>query len=76
MKIQMVKVVSSNIVSVGHDGKETMHVLYAGKGGREDTLYEFEGVSADAFGKLLNAKSIGSHLYRMNVKGTKVNEEE
>lgn len=74
--MEMQKVESSNVLEIGHDGKETMRVLYAGKGRMENCLYEFEEVSTDDFDKLQKAKSVGSHLYRMGVKGVKIQKED
>lgn len=65
--IKMDKVQSSNVVAIGHDGKNVMRVEYRG-----DSFYDFQGVSADDFDKLQKAKSVGSHLHRMGINGTKI----
>lgn len=65
--IKLEPVESSNVVSIGHDGKKLMRVQYRG-----DSFYDFEGVTPEGFDKLKNAKSVGSFLHKMNVKGTKI----
>jgi hypothetical protein len=65
--IKMNPVQSSNVVAIGHDGKNVMRVQYRG-----DSFYNFEGVSIDDFNELQKSKSVGSHLHRMGVKGTKI----
>ena len=62
-----VKVKSSNIESIAHDGAETMHVTF--KGG---ATYEYKGVTVEGHTKLMNAASPNGHLRSMNVKGTKI----
>ena len=63
----MQKVESSNVNAIGHDGKETMIVEYRGQ-----SFYGFKGVFADAFAELEKAESVGSHLHKMGIKGTKI----
>lgn len=65
--MKMEKVESSNVVAIGHDGKDVMRVQYRG-----DSFYNFEGVTPEGFDKLQKAKSVGSFLHKMNVKGTKI----
>lgn len=65
--IKMESVISSNVVAIGHDGKDMMRVEYRG-----DSFYDFEGVTPEGFDKLKNSKSVGSFLHRMNVKGIKI----
>jgi predicted RNA-binding Zn-ribbon protein involved in translation (DUF1610 family) len=65
--MKMNKVASSNVVAIGHNGKETMNVQYRG-----DSLYKFEGVSVDAFTALQKAKSVGSSLHKIGIKGTRI----
>lgn len=67
--MEHIKVKSSNIESVAHDGT-TLHVQY-----RHGGLYEFEGVSKDDFNELLNADSIGKHLNSMNLLGLRIDKE-
>lgn len=54
---------SSNVASIGHDGKDTLEVEFKGGG-----VYTYHGVDADAHQALMGAKSIGSHLHK-NIKG-------
>ncbi|MGA2160333.1 MAG: KTSC domain-containing protein [Dehalococcoidia bacterium] len=64
--MEHISVNSSNILSVGHEGN-TLQVTF--KDGR---TYEYSGVSKDAFNKLINAPSVGKHLYAMGIKGVKL----
>jgi hypothetical protein len=58
MTITRTPVDSSNVASLGHDpDSETMHVEF--KSGK---VYEYSGVDADTFDKLLTAPSVGSHF--------------
>ena len=65
--IKMEKVKSSNVVAIGHNGKDVMRVEYRG-----DSFYDFEGVTPEGFDKLKNSKSVGSFLHKMNVRGKKI----
>jgi len=65
--MKMNKVQSSCIVAIGHDGKEEMRVKYKGL-----SFYSFKGVSVKDFKTLQSAKSLGSCLHKMGVKGTKM----
>lgn len=57
--IALSPVKSSNIKAIGHDpDTNELHVEFA-TGGR----YVYEGVDADEFAALRDAKSIGSHLH-------------
>ena len=64
MKMQEVK--SSNVVSIGYE-HGVMHVKY-----KSGDTYEFHGVSDKEHDGLIKAKSIGSHLYKMGIKGKKL----
>jgi hypothetical protein len=51
-------VVSSNIAAIGYDADtETLEVEFV-----SGALYRYQGVPADAYQALMNAKSIGSHF--------------
>lgn len=52
--IEMIPVESSNIESVGHDGKETLRVKFKGSGS-----YDYVGIQEDEFFGLVNAPSVG-----------------
>jgi hypothetical protein len=64
MKHTMVK--SSNVKSIAYENG-VMHVVYS-----SGDAYEFKGVSEEDHKKLMAAKSIGSHLHKMGIKGTKL----
>lgn len=64
--MQMLPVQSSNIAAIGHEGT-TMHVRFKNGG-----TYVYEGITAEGFGKLKEAKSCGKHLGSMNVTGKKL----
>lgn len=52
-------VVSSNIVSIGHDPDTSeLHVEFS-----NGSKYIYHGISADQHAALVGAKSIGSHLH-------------
>lgn len=53
------KVKSSNVKSVGHDGKSTLEIEFAHGG-----VYQYPGVSLSKYNRLLAADSIGEHLNR------------
>lgn len=68
--MEMIPVESSNIESVGHDGKETLRVTFKGSGS-----YDYIGVTEDEFLALLNAPSVGKAygaLTRGKLKGIKL----
>lgn len=61
--MEMVPVSSSNIKSIGHDGKDTMRIEFStGK------VYEYYNVSPEAHKHLMAAPSVGKH-FGANVKG-------
>ena len=53
-ELEMVPVASSNIASVGHDGKETLRVQFKNSG-----AYDYVGITEDQFLALVNSESIG-----------------
>ena len=57
---------SSQVTHIGHDG-DKMHITYV-----SGDTYEFKGVSKECHDTLMKAKSIGSHLYKMGIKGVKL----
>lgn len=57
----MVKVKSSNVVSVGHDGSDLFVKFNSGE------TYRYSSVSEKVYNELLAAKSVGSFLVE-NVK--------
>jgi hypothetical protein len=69
--MEMHKVKSSNIESIGYDeGTHRMRVKFS-----SGTLYEYEGVSKENYQKLRDAESVGSHFakhIRGNHAGKKV----
>ena len=52
--MEMIPVESSNIESVGHDGRETLRVTFKGSGS-----YDYVGVTEEEFFGLVNAPSVG-----------------
>lgn len=57
MSIQMSKVSSSNINSVGYDPSTNTLAIQFGSG-----TYHYKGVTQDEYDALRNAKSVGSHF--------------
>lgn len=53
----MPKVASSNIEAVDHDGGSTLRVRFKNGG-----VYEYQGVSEEAYQALLTAESVGKHF--------------
>lgn len=57
--MEMQNVQSSQIAQVGHDGAQTLRVLF-----RRGGLYEYTGVSHEEFDEMMNAESLGSFFYK------------
>lgn len=66
-QIDMIPVESSNIESVGHDGKEVMRVRFKGSDTRPATDYDYVGASEQDFFDIINAESPG-RAYQMFTK--------
>jgi hypothetical protein len=64
--MEHVKVNSSNIVSIGHEGT-TLQVTF-----KSGSTYEYHPVDKDDFNKLLNASSVGKTLNGLGLKGVKI----
>ncbi|USE79021.1 KTSC domain-containing protein [Cupriavidus gilardii] len=63
--IQMDRVDSSQIHSIGHDaGSSTLAIRFKNKDGAPTSLYHYRNVSADDFAAFRDAESIGSHFYK------------
>lgn len=63
-KLQMTKVKSSNIDSVGYEAEsKTLHVIFQGGG-----HYTYKKVDPKLFDQLMKAPSIGSFIHQ-NIKG-------
>lgn len=60
--MEMIKVNSSNVIAIGHDGKD-LHVQYAGG------TYVYEDVSKELFEELKNAESKGRFM-NSRIKGS------
>lgn len=64
--MQHIEVKSSNVRSVAWEatGEDsgTLQVAFKPKGDEDPKVYEYEGVSHEAYRKLLNAPSVGSHF--------------
>lgn len=63
-KIKMHSVTSSHIKEVGHDGKDSMRVVY--KTGR---AYNFHGISPEHFDKIRKAESVGRAIQATGITG-------
>jgi hypothetical protein len=60
MKIKilpLVRVQSSAFTGVGYDGRSKMHIKF-----NDGAVHEYSGVTPEAYSKLMNAKSLGSHF--------------
>jgi len=66
-QIDMIPVESSNIESVGHDGKETLRVRFKGSDTRPATNYDYVGATEQDFFDIINAESPG-RAYQMFTK--------
>lgn len=51
---------SSNLKSIGHDGKETLEVEFYGRRGKPDPIWRYQPVSCDMFRDLMDAESKGA----------------
>jgi len=65
MEIEMIKVVSSNIESIGYlESTKTLMVEF--KGG---SLYEYNDVEEEIFNQIINADSVGSTFNKLIKNG-------
>jgi len=64
-----IPIVSSNIISAGHEG-DVLEVTFKHGG-----TYEYKGVDKDEFNKLLSAPSAGKHLNSLGITGIKIKDE-
>lgn len=60
--IAMDSVESSQIHSIGHDGVNTMAILFKRYSGELDSEYHYENVSPEQFKEFKEAPSIGKHF--------------
>jgi hypothetical protein len=62
-KIKAIKVESSNIETIGHDGDSTLEIKYLGKNGAQGPTYRYSPVSEDQFEELKKAESKGKWVH-------------
>lgn len=61
--IEMQKVESSQLDSVGHDPESnTLQIRFKGRGDAQGSLYRYRNVSANDFVELVSAESVDKHF--------------
>lgn len=53
---------SSNIKSVGHNGKDTLEIEFWGKGNSQGPVWQYTPVMPEVYAQLMSAPSVGSYF--------------